>query len=79
MNTQAMGKIRPNTARIEQQQALIQPLHLIFARLAFSYGMTVQEAERGELAGSSLVCLEMTCDDLKALLEPTRAALRGGV
>lgn len=76
MKTQATGEIRLNSARIEQQQAITQPLHQVFAKLAFSYGMTIQEAERGELTGSALVCLEMACDDLKALIIPARAELR---
>lgn len=63
-------------ARIEQQQTLTQPLHLAFANLAFSYGATLKEAERGELTGSALVCLEMSCNELLALSVTLRAQLR---
>lgn len=68
-----------NPARIEQQQNLTQPLHLAFASLAFSYGMTIKEAERGELTGSAVVGLQCDCEELLALAVSLRQALRGGV
>lgn len=68
-----------NPARIEQQQTLTQPLHLAFADLAFSYGNTIKETERGELTGSALVSLQCDCEELMALSVSLRQALRGGM
>lgn len=63
-------------ARIEQQQSLTQPLHLAFANLAFSYGMTIKETERGELTGSAVVGLQCDCEELLALSVSLRGQLR---
>ena len=63
-------------ARIEQQQSLTQPLHLAFANLAFSYGNTLKEAERGELTGSALVGLQSDCEELMELALSLRGQLR---
>ena len=63
-------------ARIEQQQSLTRPLHLAFANLAFSYGNTLKEAERGELTGSALVGLQCDCEELLTLALSLRGQLR---
>lgn len=67
-----------NPAQIEQHQTFVTTLHRAFANLAFSYGMTAKEAERGELSGSALVGLQCGCEELLELTTSLRDALRGG-
>jgi hypothetical protein len=68
-----------NHAQIEQHQTLVNPLQHAFACLAFNYGMTIKEAERGELSGSALDCLEAQCENLQTLAAAARKTLRGCV
>lgn len=63
-------------ARIEQQQTLTQPLHLAFANLSLSYGNSLKEAERGELAGSAMADLQRYCKKLLSLALSLRDQLR---
>ncbi|WP_446808636.1 hypothetical protein ACH50O_15320 [Methylomonas sp. 2BW1-5-20] len=65
-----------NPARIEQQQTLTNPLHPIFAGLALSYGMVMQDAKYGELSLNVLECLVTDCEELLALSLSLRAQFR---
>lgn len=66
-------------ARIEQQQALTNPLHPIFADLSLSYGLVMQDAKYGELSLNVLESLATDCEKMLALAVSLRQALRGGV